>query len=383
MVGAGSGTAAGVGTGPVRVGIVGVGEIAGQVHVPGLRLLPGVEITALCDANGEALERRAREHGVGATFANYEELLASDLVDAVVVTTPNAFHAPISIAAARAGKHVLCEKPIALSLAEALEMYRAAEEAGVVHMTAFTYRFVPAMRYTKHLVDEGAIGRPVHFRANRFQDWGDRWLAWRQDKAQAGSGELGDMGAHRIDYGHLLVGRIVRVVGMTRLFQPDRRAADRAPKPPADVEDWVAWIAEFDNDVTGVFEMTKLAPGRGSGGSGLDYVEINGTEGSIVYRLNTPHQIEIGRPGGAMEVRRLSDEWLKVAGSPREVGAGDPLIQFRYDQAFEWISAIREGRPAIPSFYEGARCQAVIDAILESAESRRWVDVPEVERLSS
>ncbi len=358
---------AGAGLQEVRVGIIGTGGIASGVHMPGLRLIPGVHITALCDTNAELLERRAADSGVAQTFTDYHDLINSDLVDAVVITTPNKFHAPAAIAAMRAGKHVMSEKPIALNYPEAAEMYRVAMEAGVVHMTAFTYRFVPAMRYTRHLVvEQGAIGQPLHFRANRFQDWGNRWLAWRQYKDMAGSGELGDMGAHRIDYGHMLIGPIVRVVGLTRLFLPERVAADGAPRPPADVEDWVAWIAEFQNGVTGVFEMTKLASGRGSGGKGLDYVEINGTEGSIVYRLNTPHQIEICQKGGTMEVRQLDREWLTVPGTPRNPDEGDPLLVFRFDQSFEWISAIREGRQAEPSFYEGAQCQAVIDAVVQS-----------------
>lgn len=372
---------AGMGLKEIRIGVIGTGGIASGVHMPGLRLLPGVRITALCDTQPELLAKRAAETGVDTTFADYHDLIDSDLVDAVVITTPNKFHAPAAIAAMRAGRHVMSEKPIALNFPEAAEMYRIAKETGVVHMTAFTYRFVPAMRYTKHLVvDQGAIGRPLHFRANRFQDWGDRWIGWRQYKEMAGSGELGDMGAHRIDYAHLLIGPIARVVGLTKLFLPNRVAADGTVKPPADVEDWVAFITEFENGVTGVFEMTKLAHGRQSGGKGLDYVEINGTEGSIVYRLNTPHQIEIGKKGGAMEVRRLDRDWLTVPGTPRNPDEGDPLTVFRYDQSFEWISAIREGRPAVPSFYDGACCQAVIDAILESSESRHWVDVPRLER---
>jgi predicted dehydrogenase len=364
----------------VRVGIIGTGGIATGVHLPGLRLIPGVHVTAMCDTNAELLARRAADAGVERTFTDYNDLINSGLVDAVVITTPNKFHAPASIAAMRAGKHVMSEKPIALDFAQAAEMHRVAKETGVVNMTAFTYRFVPAMRYTKHLVvDQGAIGRPLHFRANRFQDWGDRWIGWRQYKEMAGSGELGDMGAHRIDYGHMLIGPIARVVGLTKLFLPNRVAADGEVKPPADVEDWVAFITEFENGVTGVFEMTKLASGRQSGGKGLDYVEINGTEGTIVYRLNTPHQIEIGQKGGAMEVRQLTEDWLTVPGTPRQPGEGDPLLVFRFDQSFEFISAIREGRQAVPSFYDGARCQGVIDAILESAETRQWVDVPTLE----
>jgi predicted dehydrogenase len=370
-------------TGPetiIRVGIIGTGGISGYTHMPGLRLLPNVALTALCDPDTAALARRAAEYGITATFTDYQSLIDSGLVDAVVITTPNKFHAPAATAAVRAGLHVCCEKPIALDFAEAQTMYQAAKRAGVVHMTAFTYRFVPAMRYTRHLVvEQGAIGRPLHFRAQRFQDWGDDYIGWRQSKAMAGSGELGDMGAHRIDYAHSLIGRFERVVGATHLFRPDRRSGDGLPKPPADVEDWVAFIAELADGVTGVFEMTKLAAGRQSGGSALDYVEINGEAGSIVYRLNTPHQIEIGRRGGAMELRPVPEEWLKLPGSPRDPHAGDPLTVFRYDQSYEFISAIRARRSASPSFLDGARCQAVVDAILQSAATRQWVDVPVVE----
>lgn len=363
----------------IRVGIIGTGGISGYTHMPGLSLIPGVTITALCDPDAAALARRAAEYSITATFTDYNDLIASGLVDAVVITTPNKFHAPAATAAVKAGLHVCCEKPIALDYPEAETMYRAAKAAGVVHMTAFTYRFVPAMRYTRHLVvDQGAIGQPIHFRAQRFQDWGDDYIGWRQVKAMAGSGELGDMGAHRIDYAHMLIGSFQRVVGATKLFRPNRRSSDGLPKPPADVEDWVAFIGELDSGVTGVFEMTKLAAGRQSGGPALDYVEINGEAGSIVYRLNTPHQIEIGTRGGAMEIRPLPAEWLTVPGSPRDPHAGDPLTVFRYDQSFEFISAIRERRAATPSFYDGARCQAVVDAILQSAATRQWVDVPQL-----
>ena len=141
-----------------------------------------------------------------------------DDVHAVVVATPNFLHAPIVHAAVAAGKHVLCEKPIAMNLEEAIGMYRAAEAAGVRHMTAFTYRFVPAMHYMSHLVQSGALGKPYHFRAQRFQDWGDRNLGWRQVKKLAATGELGDMLSHRIDFGLHLVGPMTQLVAQLRRF---------------------------------------------------------------------------------------------------------------------------------------------------------------------
>src|SRR5579871_4300435 len=210
----------------VGVGVIGVGGISAYVHLPGLRLVPAAEIVALCDSNEELLRQRAAEYGVAHTFSDYHDLLALPAVDAVVVATPTVLHAPIALAAIAAGKHVLVEKQLAMSYAEAVEMYEAAQRAGVCHMTAFTYRFVPAMRYLKHLLGQGQIGLPRHLRIARFQDWPDEDLGWRQHRALAGSGEVGDMGAHRIDFCHDLIGPIARVVATTRLFVPQRAALD-------------------------------------------------------------------------------------------------------------------------------------------------------------
>src|SRR5204863_1552706 len=159
---------------------------------------------------------------------------------------PNISHGPIALAAIAAGKHVLCEKPMAMSYAEAMQMYEAAERAGVRHMTAFTYRFVPAMRYLAHLVKTGALGEPYHYRSCRLQDWGTRNLGWRQVAKLAGTGELGDMLSHRIDFSHLLVGRMTRLVANTRRFFDDRGGK------PSDLEDWVAIISGSARGAAGV-----------------------------------------------------------------------------------------------------------------------------------
>jgi predicted dehydrogenase len=292
-------------------------------------------------------------------------------VDAVIVATPNFLHAPIVLAAVSAGKHVLCEKPLALDFATAKQMYDFAEVAGVRHMTAFTYRFVPAMRYMKHLIAAGDIGTPWHFRAQRFQDWADRPLGWRQVKQLAGSGELGDMLSHRIDYAHLLIGRITRVVAQLRNFIPQRGGK------PSDVDDWVAMLCEFENaPTTGVLESTKLTMGRGEGHRGQDVVEVNGSEGTIVYSTQRPLELQIGKPGDAdlhkIDVPREFHVWT---GSPRDPSVGDPLATFRYDQDFEFIDAIVNNRPCVPSFFEGVAVQAVMDAAQESSQQRAFVDV--------
>src|SRR2546423_4762243 len=196
----------------IGVAMIGTGGIALANHLPGLGMSPQARVVALCDSNPIALHRAVEQSGIDAGFTDYRRVLARDDVDAVVVATPNSTHAEIVLEAVRAGKPVMCEKPMAMNLGEAMEMYRPAEAAGVRHMTAFTYRFVPAMHYMAHLVKSGKLGEIYHFRAQRFQDWGSRGLGWRQVKKLAATGELGDMLSHRIDFGHVLAGPIKRVV---------------------------------------------------------------------------------------------------------------------------------------------------------------------------
>jgi predicted dehydrogenase len=360
----------------LRFALIGTGMVSLANHVPGLAYCPDTSLVALCDADPQVLERAAQATGIDRVYRDAHELLRNEDVDAVIIATPNIFHKPIALAAAGTGRHVFCEKPLALTWADARDMVDAAERAGVRHMTAFTYRFVPAMRYIKHLIDEGFVGRPLHFRAQRFQDWGRRHLAWRQRADMAGSGELGDMLSHRLDFGHHLAGPITRVMARTKQIWDTRFDAD-GHAHPADVEDWVACLADFRNGATGVFESTKTATGRGDGARGEDYCEINGTEGTLIYRLQQPHEIRAARIERPLETVPVPEAFLKVPGSPRDPASGDPLQNFRYDQLFEFVRAIREGRACQPSFYDGMRVQAVMDAILESARTEAAVAVPD------
>ena len=357
----------------IRIGIVGSGAIALANHMPGFALCPQARVVALCDNDPATLQRASQQTGIAATFSDYNQLLDKADLDAVVIATPNAFHAPIALAAIARKKHVLCEKPIAMNLAEARQMLSAAEAAGVRHMTAFTYRFVPAMQYMRHLVHSGAIGRPYHFRASRFQDWGTRNLGWRQIKKLAATGELGDMLSHRIDYGHLLIGPVARLVARTKRFVDVRQGH------PSDLDDWVAIVADYESGTTGVLESTKLATGRGEGHYGQDLCEVNGSEGTIAYSTQRPLELRIGKVGAKdLETVSVPKEFRVWPGSPRNADQGDPLVTFRYDQDYEFYEAIRERRACRPSFVDGARAQAVMDSAVESDAQGQWVDVPEV-----
>ena len=216
----------------INIGIVGCGGVALANHLPGFALCPDASVVALCDKNPAVLERAKKETGIADACLDYRELVDRKDVDAVVIATSNDVHSAIVKAAVAAGKHVLCEKPLALDHAEAATMLQAAEAASVRHMTAFTYRFVPAMRYMAHLAAEGTVGRLYHVRVQRFQDWGHRALGWRQVKALAGSGELGDMLSHRIDFAHILAGRIARVgrVSEIRAVRQSSRAVAGRPR---------------------------------------------------------------------------------------------------------------------------------------------------------
>lgn len=354
----------------LNIALVGCGGITLQNHLPGLALCRDVRVHAICDAHAETLERARSLTGAPVVSKDYREVVTRDDVHAVIIATPNVLHPAVALAAIAHGKHVLCEKPLALNAADARTMAEAADRAGVRHLTAFTYRFVPAMRYLHHLVRQGDLGEPYHYRSCRLQDWGTRNLGWRQQKALAGTGELGDMLSHRIDFAHLLVGPMRRLVANVKTLTPLRGGQ------PNDTDDWVAILAEFERGTTGVLESSKLASGRNESWRSLDYVEINGSEATFEFTTGRWDQLQAGRHGGpGLEPLPVPREFWTWPGSPRDPGAGDPLVSFRYDQAVEFVNAIREERACAVTFHDGARAQAVMDAAVESARIREWVEL--------
>jgi predicted dehydrogenase len=227
------------------------------------------------------------------------------------------------------------------------------------------------MRYLAHLVKRGDLGAPYHFRSCRLQDWGTRNVGWRQVKKLAATGEIGDMLSHRIDFAHLLIGPMKRLVANLGNLTPVR------DDKPNDTDDWVAILAEFQSGVSGVLESSKLASGVNESWRSPDRVELNGSAASFSFTTGTWNELQYGKAGGpGLTALPVPKEFWTWPGSPRDPGAGDPLVTFRYDQAWEFIDAIRNGRPCVPSFHDGVRMQAVIDAALRSAETRQWIEVP-------
>ena len=356
---------------PIKVALIGTGKIAVANHIPGIALCRDAEVVALSDPNPAALAEASSVTGVTRTYADPFALLKDAPVDAVIIATPNRFHHDLAVAAADSGRHVLCEKPLAMSVAEAEAMVGAAERAGVRHMTAFTYRFVPAMQYMHHLVTSGAIGTPWHFRAQRFQDWDRRAIGWRQRLAEAGSGEIGDMLSHRLDFGHFLVGPMRRIVALTSQIWPTR-VDDAGIEHISDTEDWVGCLAEFASGVTGVFESVKTATGYAGGVTSRDFCEVNGSQGAVIYELSHPLRVLRAAKGGNHVEEVVPAEFRKIAGSPRDTQA-DAWQGFRYDQDFEFIEAIHGHRACRPSFIDGLRVQEVMAAIQTSAAEHRAV----------
>ncbi len=362
-------------TDSVRIGIIGAGAVSDYHHVPGINLDPRAELVAICDPNSELLAKRQADWGKTRATTNYEEIASDPEIDAVIIATPNFTHREIALACIRGGKHVMCEKPLGLNYTESAEMYRAARDADLRHMTAFTYRFAPSMRYVKHLVESGALGDPRHFRSQRFLDWPETSWGWRQSKKLAGAGDLFDMTIHRIDFAQDLLGPIKSICGAVAQFVPRDQTADGQPCEPSEVDDWSSLIGQFENGAVGVWEGSTLMKGYHNNGFGYEWAEVNGSEGSAAYQLTDPNNILIGKPGKTMEKLPVPDEFLVIAGSPRKPHEGVPSTVFRYDLVYEFISAIVEKRDAIPGFDHGASAQLVADSVLESFEKRTWIDI--------
>ena len=318
------------------------------------------ELVSLCGRNRPAAEKVARRYGWQDVVADWRELVADERVGLFDNGGPNAVHAEPTIAAARAGKHVFCEKPLALDAEQAHAMWRAAEDAGVVHMCGFNYRFVPAVRLARRIVEAGAIGRPVHFRARYLQSWG--WDApaddWHFDRAIAGTGAIGDLGAHVIDLARYLVGEIRTVSAEVRTFVEGHG-----------VDDAFVATVEFESGAIGTLEASRLARGRVNSNAW----EINGSDGSLAFDVERLNELQVAEGPGFRRVlvterdHPFMDLWWPPG---HIVGWGDTFIH----EVLHLLTAIAAGGGVAPdgaSFEDGYRCAEVCDAILRSAESGR------------
>jgi len=335
----------------------------------------------VCGRNAVTLSEFARRFGWEETTTDWRSVVSRADVDLVDICASNDLHGPVAIEAARAGKAVFCEKPLARSLNEAKEIVREVEAAGVPHMVCFNYRFFPAVRLAKRLVEEGAVGGLRHFRALYLQDWlSDPCLplAWRMRREQAGSGALGDTGVHIVDLARYLVGEIREVAGMMSTFVEERPLPEGGGTGEVDVDDATAFLARFEGGVAGVFESTRVATGR----KNFMHVELNGDRGSLQWNAEDLNCLWIYSVDDTSHARGFRQIVVTEREHPWAPHWWPPGHTLGYEHSFvhavaELLEAVGQGRPALPSFHDGLRAQAVLEAVQESVQKRSWVAVSE------
>jgi len=334
-------------------------------------------LQVVCGRSEGALRDAAAQYGFTEHSTSWQETVARDDVDVVDICTPGDSHLPIALAAAEAGKAVLCEKPLANTLAEARQMRDAIESAGVPNMVCHNYRRAPAVMLAKRLIDEGKLGRLYHYRGTYLQDWiadPDFPHVWRLDKARAGSGSLGDIGSHSIDLARFLVGEIREVSGLLETFIKERKLEDGSGTKPVDVDDAALALVRFESGAIGTIEGTRFAPGR----KNFNRFEINGSKGSLAFDLERMNELELyleEGPESGFKTVLATDE-----SHPYVEAWWPPGHIIGYEHTFthtilDFIRAIDAGERVRPDFEDGLRNQQVLDAIERSARSRSWESV--------
>ncbi|SDC65504.1 Predicted dehydrogenase [Paenibacillus sp. UNCCL117] len=383
----------------VSIGMVGY-KFMGKAHSHAYRDLPmffpgapAPVMTAICGRSVQGVARAAKQYGWDGYVTDWRELLERDDIDLIDINAPSDAHKEIALAAAKAGKHLFCEKPLALTLADSREMLKAAEAAGVKHMIGFNYRFAPAVQLAKKLVTEGRLGRIYHFRAWFLQDWivdPEFPLVWRLQKEVAGSGSHGDLGAHLIDLAHFLVGELSEVIGMSETFVKERplpesmeglsaKGSKDAPRGQVTVDDATLFLARFASGALGSFEATRFAPGHRCTNS----FEINGSKGSVKFDFERMNELQVYFTEDGEDVqgfRRVlatdpahaySDAWWPPG---HTIGYEHTFIH----EVLELMQAFEENRQPVPNFTDGVKCQQVLEAVELSVRERRWVRVDEL-----
>ncbi len=343
----------------------------------------------LCGRDTGRVAAAAERLGWEGTETDWRRVVERDDVDLIDICTPGDTHAEIAIAALKAGKHVLCEKPLANTVAEAEQMAAAAERAsanGVRAMVGFTYRRVPAVALAKRLVDEGRIGEVRHVRAQYLQDWiadPEAPLSWRLDKEKAGSGALGDIGAHIIDLTQHITGeQISTVSGQLETFVKERpMATDHAglsgtagsERGPVTVDDAAVFLARFTGGALGVFEATRFATGR----KNAIRIEINGSRGSLAFDFEDMNVLELFDATEPAETAGFRRILVTEADHPYVAAWWPPGHGLGYEHGFthqvvDLVSAIAEDRDPQPTFADGLQVQRVLAAVETSSDTRTW-----------
>jgi len=341
--------------------------------------LPYEPVMKVVAGRTEAKVKEAAERLGWEEYATrWEDVIARKDIDIIDICTPGDSHMPIAIAAAQAKKHILCEKPLANTLADAEQMWKAAAKAGIMHMLCHNYRRCPAVALAKQLIDAGKIGKIYHYRGTYLQDWiVDPTFprVWRLVKSRAGSGSLGDILSHTMDLSRYLVGEPVEVNGLLKTFISERPLPDDpAKKGTVDVDDAALSLVRYDNGAVGYLEGTRFATGR----KNYNRFEINGAKGSIVWDLEHLNDLQLYVEEGANSGFRT----ISVTDAKHPyVGAWWPsghIIGYEHSfthTVYDFLRAIGEQKLPSPSFEDGYKNQRVLDAIERSAQDGTWVKI--------
>jgi len=340
-------------------------------------------LKAACARNAENAQKFADNWGYETIETDWRKLVERDDIDAIDICVPNNLHKEISLAAAAAGKAILCEKPIAMNVAEGEEMCEAVEKAGVANMVWYNYRRVPAVTLAKKLIDDGKLGRIFHYRANFLQDWtisedlpqGGAAL-WRLDVDAAGSGVTGDLLAHCIDTAIWLNGGLKDVTAMTETFIKERVHQETGEKQAVGIDDACAFLCHFDNGSLGTFESTRYARGH----KALYTFEINGEHASIRWDLHDLHRLEFFEHSDDGILRGWRSIHVTDGDHPYMGNWWVPGLQIGYEHSFvhqvaDFLQGYAKGEAVGPTFRDALETQKVCDAVLASAKSKQWVDV--------
>jgi len=337
-------------------------------------------LKAICARNFDRMKPFADNWGYESIETDWRKLVERKDIDVIDIASPNDTHGEIAIAAAKAGKTVLCEKPLGRNAAEAKEMTEAVESANVANMVWYNYRRVPAIMLLKNLIDEGRLGRIFHYRAKFLQDWtisgdlpqGGEGL-WRLDVAVAGSGVTGDLLAHTIDTAMWLNGPIAEVVAMTETFIKQRKHNLTGRVEPVGIDDASAFLCRFQNGSLATFEATRYARGH----KALYTLEINGERASAMWDLHDLHRIQYFDHRDEGQVRGWKSVHVTDGDHPYMKRWWVPGLQIGYEHTFihqfaDFLQALGEGKQAAPTFREGLLTDYVTDAVLKSAKTRQW-----------
>jgi len=356
---------------------------------------PGIPYRkTVVDVTEELAKEAAQRFGYENYTVNWRDVIEDPSIDIVDIVTPNDSHAEIAIAAAKAGKHIICEKPLARNAEEAKKMCDAVREAGVKHMVAFNYRRTPAVALAKKYIEEGRIGKILNFRGTYLQDWSadpNSPLSWRFQKKVAGSGALGDIGTHVIDFARYLVGEISEVMAITKTWVPERpiqtggvdklgtvKGQADTPKGVVDVDDEFSTLLKFENGAVGSIEATRNAWGRNN----FLTFEIHGEKGSLYFNYERRDELQVcfaDDPSDSKGFRTV------YTGPAHPYGEGlwpIPALGIGYGETkiieiYDFLKSIVEDTEVSPNFYDGYRIAVICDAILESAEKGMWISLNE------